>query len=252
MMKYNIWNDIEVELLSFDSTNKNSDACVIILPGGAYSGHAEYEGAGYAHMFNMLGVTAFVLKYRVAPNRFPCPLLDARRAVRFIRAHAEEFAIDKNKILVIGSSAGGHLTALLSTYKGALEGEGIDEIDTQEYLPNGQILCYPVICSEETIGHMGSYHALLGEAYHDKEKYSPELLVEKNTPKAFIWHTSSDEMVSVINSYRYAEALSKANVLCEMHIFPVGRHGCGVGASLPYVSKWVELLRQWMILNNFI
>ena len=252
MIKYNIWNNIEVELLRFDSTNKSTDACVVILPGGGYGGHAEHEGAGYAHMFNMLGVAAFVLKYRVAPNRFPCQLLDARRAIRFIRAKAEEFAIDKDRILVIGSSAGGHLTALLSTYKGKLVGEEIDEIDCQDYLPNGQILCYPVICSDEKIGHMGSYQALLGEAYNDRDKYNPEFLVDANTPKAFIWHTSSDEMVSVINSYRYAEALANANVLCELHVFPVGPHGCGVGANFPYVSKWIELLRDWLILNGFI
>ncbi len=252
MEKYSIWTDKNVELLRFDSTNKSTNTCVVILPGGAYGGHAEYEGAGYAHMFNMFGLTAFVLNYRVAPNHFPAPLLDARRAIRFIRAKAEEFAIDKNKILVIGSSAGGHLTALLSTYKDELEGEHVDDIDAQDYMPNGQILCYPVICSDESIGHIGSYQNLLGEAYADRDKFSPELLVDKHTPKAFIWHTSSDVAVSVINSYKYAEALAKAGILCELHVFPVGAHGCGVGARLPYVSKWVELLRQWLLLNSFL
>lgn len=255
MKEYSLWknsasNTTKIEY--YAPPYKSSKAAVIILPGGAYARHADYEGVGYAQVFNAYGMTAFVLKYRVYPFHFPKPLLDVRRAIRFIRAHADEFDIDKNKILIIGSSAGGHLAALLSTYKENLEGEGIDDIDNESYLPNGQILCYPVISSEEDIGHIGSYQNLLGENIQQKEKFSPDKLVDENTPKAFIWHTSTDSIVNVINSYRYAESLAKCNVNCEMHIFPIGEHGCGVGAGVPYVSKWIELLRQWLILNKFI
>ena len=255
MKEYKLWENSKRDLTAIECytpSYKASNAAVVILPGGAYANHADYEGVGYAQVFNAYGMTAFVLNYRVAPFRFPQPLLDARRAVRFIRARAEEFGVDKDKILVIGSSAGGHLAALLSTYIEKLDCEGRDDIDKEDYLPNGQILCYPVISSDENIGHLGSYQNLLGDMFNQKEKFSPDKLVGVTTPKAFIWHTSTDKIVNVINSYRYAEALAKNGVSCEMHIFPVGDHGCGVGASVPYVSKWIELLRQWLLLNKFI
>lgn len=255
MEKYNIWDGTSVEevVLEYYPTNyKACKAAVICLPGGGYFMHSDYEGSGYAQIFNMFGMDAFVLNYRVAPNRFPAPLEDARRAVRFIRANMEKFEIDKDKILVIGSSAGGHLAALLSTYKDELENEGVDQIDKESYLPNGQILCYPVISSEEDIWHEGSYCSLLGDGTPNKEKVSPNLLVIESTPKAFIWHTSTDDGVNVMNSYRYAEALARHNIPCEMHIFPVGGHGLGAAANEFYVSRWIDFLRAWLKLNNFI
>ena len=109
---------------------KRTTATTIIFPGGGYAYTTEYDGKNYAlHLNETLGMDAFVLHYRTLPYHFPVPLLDARRAVRFVRANAEEFGIDPNLIAVIGSSAGGHLAALVSTYKGEIEGEGVDEID---------------------------------------------------------------------------------------------------------------------------
>ena len=251
---YNIWSDdtIGVDFQYYPATSKITDAAVIILPGGAYAGHADHEGKGYAEMFNAFGLSAFVLKYRVMPNYFPLPLLDARRAVRYVRYNAEKFGIDKNKILVIGSSAGGHLTALLSTYKEKLPEEGVDEIDEEDCIPNGQILCYPVICSNENIGHMGSYKHLLGDLYTERDKFSPELLVCEDTPRAFIWHTSTDDLVKVSNSYRYAEALANVGVLCEVHVYPIGGHGWGTAKDLPYIARWTDCLKEWLILNKFL
>ena len=111
MKEYALWKNSGSDATTIECyapPYKSSDAAVVILPGGAYARHADYEGVGYAQVFNAYGMTAFVLKYRVYPFHFPKPLLDARRAIRFIRAHAADFGIDKNKILVIGSSAGGH------------------------------------------------------------------------------------------------------------------------------------------------
>lgn len=255
MISYKLWeNDPnnQTEIYYYPSTYKSSKASVIILPGGSYSSHAEYEGEGYASMFNTLGIDAFVLKYRILPERFPLPLLDARRAVRFIRKNAEKFNLDSDKVLIVGSSAGGHLAALLSTYLDKIDGEGIDETDNEDFLPNGQILCYPVISSDDKIGHLHSYRQLLGDRFSEKEKFSPELLVNDKTPKAFIWHTSSDKSVNVINSYRYAEALAENNIPCELHVFPIGEHGSAFAPHIPYVSAWIELLRKWLILNGFI
>ena len=247
-----LWDDKEVELSYFPALSKVTDAAVVILPGGGYSGCAPYEGEGYAQLFNTFGMDAFVVNYRVAPNRFPLPLLDSRRAVRFIRSKAEEFGIAKDKIIIIGSSAGGHLAALTSTYLEPLEGEGVDDIDKEDYLPNGQILCYPVISSDESIANIGSFKNLLGDRYDEKDSLSPDTLVSEKTPVAFIWHTASDQAVNVINSYRYAEALRNYSIPHELHVFPQGWHGLGLCQSNPYVAEWTQLLRRWLAFNGFI
>ncbi len=238
------------EITPFIPKNKTTDGAVIIFPGGGYAMRAEHEGAGYADFLATNGITAFVVDYRVAPARFPLPLLDARRAVRFVRAHAAEFGIDPQKVAVMGSSAGGHLAALVSTYTAAIDGEGVDAIDNQPFLPNAQILCYPVICAPDSdgIAHEGSYHNLLGDALFDNAKaYDPARLVSELTPTAFIWHTAGDNTVNVINSYRYATALREHYVDTEMHIFPHGRHGLGLsGDEQPHAAQWSNLLINWM------
>ena len=236
----------------YPPAKRKSNAAFVIFPGGAYVGRAPYEGEGYAEFLNDFGINAFVVAYRVMPAAFPAPLLDARRAVRFVRANAERFGIDPHKIAVIGSSAGGHLAALVSTFCEAIEGEGIDEIDEIDALPNAQALCYPVVSSDDTIGHLGSYHHLLGDLYDRKDAYSPELLVTAATPPAFLWHTANDSVVDVRNSYRYATALREAGVPCEVHVFPFGSHGMGVVYASPHVLQWVELLRRWLILIGFL
>ncbi len=229
-----------------------SRAAVIILPGGGYGGRAPHEGEGYANYFNTIGVTAFVVNYRVAPAEFPDPLLDARRAVRFVRKHAEKFGIDKDKIAVMGSSAGGHLSALLSTYRGKIDGESLDDIDREDYLPNAQILCYPVISGDEAISHTGSFRNLLGDRYHERDAYSPELIADEKTPQAFIWHTANDTVVNVCNSYRYAARLREKNVSCELHVFPNGPHGIGTANRRPHVMQWLPLLHNWLLYIGFI
>lgn len=255
VQQFQLWQDSKqnkTEISYYPTTYKVSRASVVIFPGGAYLGHADYEGEGYAAMLNTLGLDAFVVKYRVAPAHFPLPLLDARRAVRFVRANAEKFRLDKDKVLVAGSSAGGHLAALLCTYSEKIDGEDIDDVDKENFLPDGQILCYPVVSSDESIGHMDSYRNLLGERFKDKDAFSPDLLVSEKTPKAFVWHTSSDQMVSVINSYRYAEALARNNVSCELHVFPDGPHGCACAPHSPYVSPWISSLRNWLYFHGLI
>ena len=133
--------ETEPEIVPYVPKEKRSDAAIVIFPGGAYVGLADHEGAGYAEYLTGQGITAFVVKYRVAPHKFPLELLDARRAVRWVRFHAEEYGVDKERIAVMGSSAGGHLAALVSTYRGEIDFEGLDAVDAEDYLPNAQILC---------------------------------------------------------------------------------------------------------------
>lgn len=256
MEKFNMWNVIPGEaaeipaIIPYVPTEKKSDAAVLIFPGGGYSGRAaDHEGDQYARLFNDAGVTAFVVEYRVAPHRFPLPMLDARRAVRFVRAHAAEYGISTERVAVMGSSAGGHLAAMTSTYKGEEPLTAPDEIDRENGIPNAQILCYPVICSPvgDGVAHEGSYRNLLGDTpVVDPKTVDPAANVTDNTPPAFLWHTADDNVVNVINSYTYATELRKHNVPVEMHVFPHGRHGLGLGADEPYVRPWADLLIRWI------
>ena len=230
---------------------------VVIFPGGAYSHRAPHEGNDYAEFLAAHGIHAFVVAYRVAPHAFPLPLLDARRAVRFVRYHAESFGVDKDKIAVMGSSAGGHLAALVSNYRKPVEFEGIDEIDKEDFLPNKQILCYPVInLYDLNISHVGSGNNLIGDDFmqtHNtvmRMKLSPHMLVSRKTPEAFIWHTFEDDAVNVKNSLEYAERLRDYGIATELHIFPHGHHGLGLtkfaNAIECHVAQWSSLLLKWL------
>lgn len=253
MVEYTLWQEKDSTRIEwYEPKVKKTDASVIVFPGGAYANLCDYEGKDYAEYLNSLGMTAFVVYYRLTPNHFPLPLLDARRAVRFVRVNAKKFGVAADKIAVMGSSAGGHLSALVSTYTDKIDGEGVDEIDGQEYLPNAQILCYPVISSDLAVAHRGSYMNLLGDRYEEKEKVSPELLATENTPKAFIWHTAEDQAVSVENSYRYAIALTKKGVQNELHVFPYGAHGRALCLEELHTGQWKGLLVNWFKLNNWL
>ena len=236
----------------YKPANKISNMAIIIFAGGAYEFRAEHEGIGYADFLAKNGYTAFVVDYRVAPHKFPLQLLDARRAIRTVRYSAESYGIDKNKIAVMGSSAGGHLAALCSTYFDPVGLENADDIDKEDFIPNYQILCYPVISLfGKGITHFGSGENLLGELLVEKcEELSPHLIVSDKTPPAFIWHTFSDEIVNVENSLMYAKSLKKHNIPTEMHIFPCGCHGLGLANNADktscHVAQWKELLLKWL------
>ena len=263
--KFNLWDSTpgmceEVPVITYyQPENKTSDGAIVIFPGGGYSHRANHEGEHFAEFFNENGISAFVVDYRVSPHRFPLPLLDARRAIRFVRYNAEKFGIDKNKIAVMGSSAGGHLAAMVSTYYNGIDFEGLDEIDKEDFIPNNQILCYPVInLVEPDYSHRGSGRNLLWE---DHGMYgallSPDVIATEKAPNAFIWHTFEDPVVDVRNSLTYASKLRSVGKNAEMHIFPEGKHGLGLCKNhvhcegveeklLTHVSQWAPLLINWL------
>lgn len=231
---------------------QTTDIAVVIMPGGGYTHRAVHEGQGYAEFLNSHGVAAFVCQYRVAPHAFPLPLLDARRAMRYVRHYSEEFGISKNKVYIMGSSAGGHLAAITSTYYEPVAFEALDAIDAQSAKPDGQILCYPVIdLVDLNITHVGSAKSLLGEQYEELcRKLSPDLVADETTPKAFIWHTFDDGAVNVCNSLNYAKRLKLMNVPVEMHLYPHGAHGLGLAPNDPHVADWSERLIAWLKYND--
>lgn len=260
--KYKIWDEVpgfceENPLIEYyKPQTKKTDMAVIIFPGGGYRFRSPHEGEGYARFLSSFGISAFVLQYRVSPHIFPLPLLDARRGIRFVRHNAEIFGVDKNKIAVMGSSAGGHLAALVSTYLKSIDFESVDEIDEESFLPNAQVLCYPVInLYDKNITHIGSGENFIGINYsstNDREiwkELSPCTHVNKNTPQAFLWHTFEDKVVNVCNSLEYAEQLRKYNIPTEIHIFPYGGHGLGLTnketEDEKHISVWGDLLVNW-------
>ena len=253
-----LWNHTpgmceEVPVLDcFFPEKQTSSTAVVILPGGGYSHRAVHEGKGYAEFLNNHGIPAFVCQYRVSPHRFPLPLLDARRAVRYVRYHAESFGIDPEKIYIMGSSAGGHLAALTSTYFDPIELENTDEIDEVSCIPNGQILCYPVIkLLGKGIAHLGSGKNLLGELQAETgEELSPDLIANERTPKAFIWHTFEDPGVNVINSLDYTKKLRTLRIPTELHVYPYGSHGLGLAEGRDRVEEWSGNLIRWLNMNE--
>lgn len=253
MKTYNLWteeNSTKIEW--YEPNEKKTDTAVLVFPGGGYYTLCDYEGKDYAEYLNTLGITAFVVYYRCTPNYFPLPLLDARRAVRFVRANAQRFGISPDKILVMGSSAGGHLSALLSTYHKHIAGEKVDDIDAFDYMPNGQVLCYGLISSDDSITNEWCFQNLLGDNYSFKDNISPELLVSDKTPKAFIWQTAEDTSVLVEHSYRYATALTRKGIACELHVFPYGAHGRALALDEPHIAQWKILFQNWMKLNGWL
>lgn len=258
-MKIKLWeNDIPFYLEGADTPNymtyyfaptHHPAPCVVIYPGGGYGGRADHEGGAVAEFFVSRGIHAAVVEYRVSPNRHPAPLADAQRAIKIIRQRAKELFADANKIVTLGFSAGGHLAASTITLP-EVETCVADEISKQSCMPNGAVLCYPVISVAEDFGHVGSGKALLGENYESlKEEFSLQHHVSENTPKVFLWHTSADQAVSVKNSLVFGEKLRNFGIPFEMHIFPNGPHGLGLAKNMPDVSKWADLAADWIIGN---
>lgn len=242
---------LDVMITMYKPHIKVGKGTVIIFAGGGYAERCAYEDVAYAQFINAMGLTAFVVDYRCYPNQFPDELLDARTAVRFVRKNANFFDINTQKIAVMGSSAGGHLCALLSTYREKLPNEELTENYEIDYLPSAQILCYPVISARDDIIHEGSYKNLLGDMFAQKDRFSPDLIADEKTPKAFIWHTFEDSVVNVINSYVYAEKLREVGVSTELHIFPNGEHGKNLANDNQHIGQWKKLLENWLRFNMF-
>lgn len=226
-------------------------AAAVILPGGGYSILAmEHEGHAYAKWLNERGIAGIVVKYRVGGGlgyQYPVPFLDARRAIRTVRAHAAEWNINPDRIGVMGSSAGGHLASLCATrFKDTFTEETSDEIDKLPARPDFAILCYPVINMDSAIGHGGSRENLAGNGASPglREKLSTEKAVSPETPPIFLL-TTSDDGVDCRNSLLFAIACKENKVPVALHMFEKGGHGYGLKGKGP-LSQWPVLLDAWL------
>lgn len=234
--------------------NANGTA-IVICPGGAYSIHAtDHEGVQPAKYFNSIGVTAFVLRYRLSPYRHPVPLMDAQRALRLVRAHADEFKIDKNRVGLMGFSAGGHLTSTAVTHFDAGDAATADPVDKESSRPDFGILGYPVVSFTSDYAHRGSGNNLLGKdaTAEQLKSLSNELNVTKETPPVFLFHTSEDTGVPAENSISFYLACRKAGVPAELHVYQHGPHGAGLANEHPALSQWISNAGTWLQQNALL
>lgn len=229
---------------------KGNGTALLICPGGGYS-HLAYnkEGVNVAEWFNSIGITAFVLKYRLPSDSIMTdktigPLMDAQKAMRVIRSNAEKWNINPNKIGVIGFSAGGHLASTLCTHYN----EKVYDSDTISAKPDFSILGYPVISMQTDITHMGSRENLLGKNPDKKEiiKFSNDQQVNENTPPAFLFAAEDDHTVPIQNSINYFMSLRKFKIPSELHIYQSGGHGFGLAKKGSTESDWPKECERWL------
>lgn len=231
---------------------KASGAAVIIIPGGGY-GVVVYQGEGVniAKAMAEKGIAAFVLKYRlpsdaIMPDKKIGPLQDAQQAIKLVRENAEKWGVDKNKVGIMGFSAGGHLASTAATH---FEKSYVDNPGNTSLRPDFQILIYPVISMQDSLTHGGSHDNLLGTnpSRQDIDLFSNELQIRANTPPTYLTHAADDKLVDVDNSIIYFEKLRHQKVPVEMHIYPKGDHG--------FIFRhpgWIDPLFAWMKDNNWL
>jgi acetyl esterase/lipase len=250
--------DIPTLTVYLPEPDKGSGAAVVICPGGGYGMLANHEGEHYARFLNEQGVAGFVLKYRLgsAGYRHPVMLGDAARAMRTVRARASEWKVDPKRIGIMGSSAGGHLASTMLTHFDAGKPDAADPIERQSSRPDAGILCYAVITMGQYT-HQGSKKNLLGDQPSEElvRDLSNELRVTKETPPCFIWHTWEDRAVPIENSLQFAEALEKAGVPFDLHVYQKGGHGIGLGSAQWDPAKrhpWTADLVFWLKAQGFV
>jgi acetyl esterase/lipase len=233
-------------------TGTANGSAVVVLPGGAYRGlAADLEGREVADWFTARGFRAFILSYRLTSHGYvlPVPLLDARRAVQLVRARAQDYQIDPNRIVIIGFSAGGHLAALAGTQPVPGNPDSPDPIERVPSKPDYMVLGYAwlgAISSDTSHLSYCKIFNLMDQCEQLKTAYTPELFVTKDTPPTFMYHTYTDQTVPVQQALGFYNALLKAGVPAEMHVFANGPHGTGLGKSDPALDQWPNLLEIWL------
>jgi acetyl esterase/lipase len=229
--------------------NKRNGTAVIICPGGGYgilaAGH---EGVDVAKRFNQMGITAFVLKYRIPSdqtmqNREIGPLQDAQRAIQVVREQARRYGINPGRIGIMGFSAGGHLASTAGTH---YQKACIDNPKQTSLRPDFMILVYPVISFSDSVGHTGSRNQLLGKTPSPEKikEYSNDQQVNPSTPPTFLVH-AKDDGVKVENSLLFAAALQNFGIPHRIHLYEAGGHGYGMINPTSEV-RWMDLVETWV------
>jgi acetyl esterase/lipase len=238
---------------------ESTDIGIIVMPGGGYNELTDAnEQSPVGHYFaDKLGITTFVLYYRLVQAngtyRYPVPMWDGQRALRYVRYNATKFGIDQSHIGVFGFSAGGHLASTIAIHFDTnFNLPTQDSIDETDSWPDFLGLGYPVISMDpnQYASPSSLHHLLFG--YHGSELtkledyLSGQKQVNLTTPPAFIFESFDDKVVSSQNSSLFYEALVTAKVPSEAHIFQKGTHGAGLATTEPYEYIWPELFHNWL------
>jgi acetyl esterase/lipase len=247
------------KLYVYPAAGEGVHSAVIVLPGGGYRDlMTEKEGGAEARWLSARGVTAFVLEYRLGPRyRFPAPMLDGARAVRYVRSHAEEFGVSKDKIGLWGFSAGGHLAGYLATTHDKGDSHAVDVIERVGNRPDFVILSYGRLSMDASIPRRTSLEGLLGDHPSPDvlKDMSIDLLVTKETSPSFIYSTTADQTVNSLGATAYYDALKRAGVPVELHIFERGPHGTGIGLglkNLPELGVCSIMVANWMQVHGWM
>jgi acetyl esterase/lipase len=227
---------------------------VVVCPGGGYGILAyNWEGTDIAKWLNSKGIAAIVLKYRLPNSKsniipHQSPLMDAQRAIRMVRANAAKWNLKKDRVGIMGFSAGGHLASTTGTHFDEGNKKATDSIEKFSSRPDFMVLVYPVITMSKPIMHTGSRNNLIGENPDVQlaKFYSGELQVSKETPPAFLVHATDDKTVPVENSLLFYQALKDKNVLAEMHIYPKGGHGFALALGIAGTESWTDRCIDWL------
>ena len=228
---------------------RNTHTAVVVCPGGSYRALAtDHEGTQIAQWLNSLGVSAFVLKYRLGPRyHHPVQLGDIQRALRLVRSRSVEFRVSPNRIGVWGFSAGGHLASTAATHFDAGNPQASDPVDRVSSRPDFAVLSYAVISFTTEYAHKGSRQMLLGDNPDPElaKLLSNELQVKPDTPPVFLFHTNEDTAVPAENSILFYLALRKQNIPAELHLYERGRHGVGLAATDATLGTWPARMADW-------
>lgn len=240
----------------FGASGAGRHTAVIICPGGGYSHLAyEKEGTRIAEWLNLRGITAFILTYRLTPRyRYPSPILDGERAVRWVRNHAEQYDIATDRIGMWGFSAGGHLVGIVGTHFDPGDPAAVDPVDQVSDRPDFVISSYGALSLQPGIARPGAMRAFLGENPSPSltDNMSPDKHVTAQTPPFFLYATTTDQSVPVLSSVAFYMAMVRAGVPVELHLFQSGPHGTALAQGYPALSAWPALLENWLRLNHWI
>ena len=233
-------NGQKAELHIFLPDKNSTGRAIVICPGGSYAALSKVnEGTNWAPFFNELGISLFILYYRLPKGDRRVPIYDAEEAIKLIRKNADKWKINPKDVGIMGFSAGGHLASTIATHS---------EDDAK---PDFQILFYPVITMEDSYTHMGSRNNFLGEKPIQKliDEFSNEKKVTKDTPRAFIILSDDDKAVPPLNGVNYYLECNNNKVSATLHIFPTGGHGWGSKETFEYHELVLDELKAW--LNSF-
>jgi acetyl esterase/lipase len=242
--------DVPTLTIYLPAAPQATGSAIVVCPGGGYGGLAmDHEGHQVARLLTSRGIAALILKYRLGPRyHHPAMQQDVLQAIRYARWNADELAIRKDRIGVLGFSAGGHLASTAATLFDAGHAGSATPIDAISSRPDFAALIYPVITMNQESTHMGSQRNLLGDSPSAEllAKLSTDRQVTAQTPPTFLFHTNEDTGVPAENSVQFYLALRRAGVAGELHIFQKGQHGLGLAPADPALRVWPELLFTWM------